>query len=321
VATEHERIRELSRIFASGRGDAGSAGAHGVRIGIGDDAALLEPSAAPCVLTVDAQVEGVHFRRDWMTLQDVGYRALVSAVSDLAAMCASPRGALCSWVLPAQLADAELYAIAEGTAEAARHYQCPIVGGNLARGRELSLTTTAVGAATSSTPTRAAARAGDALFVIGELGMSALGRHALQAGRPELAPESVARFRRPVARVTEALAASALARAAIDVSDGLLQDLEHVAAASDVGFELDVDALPTCSEHAAACQALGLDARALALAGGEDYALLFTAPPDATPSVGVRVGHAVAKRGLVLYDHRGQRVEPPAARGFDHFGG
>ena len=318
MASEHERIRELTRIFASSGAPRGE-----LEVGIGDDAAVLSPSAGAFVLTVlsvDAQVEDVHFRRAWMSMQDIGHRALVSALSDLAAMCARPRGALCAWVLPAALSDAELYAIAEGTAEAARQYGCPVIGGNLARGRELSLTTTVLGEAAARTPTRDAARLGDALFVIGELGMSALGQHALAASRPELAPLSVARFRRPVARVTEGLSIAAGVRAAIDVSDGLLQDLAHVAAASGVGFELDVDALPTSAEHAHAAARLGLDARALALAGGEDYALLFTAPPGTTPSHGVRIGAAVAAPGIVLRDRSGAPVQAPEAAGFDHFG-
>ena len=113
MATEHERIRELTRIFAHGTRD-------GVRIGIGDDAAVLEASAADGVLSVDVQVEDVHFRREWLTLEDIGHRALSSALSDLAAMCARPRAALCAWILPPSLGDAELYAIADGTAEAAR---------------------------------------------------------------------------------------------------------------------------------------------------------------------------------------------------------
>lgn len=317
MATEHERIRELTRIFASTRreGDARS-----IRLGIGDDATVLEPSSGACVLSVDAQVQDVHFRRDWMTLEDIGYRALVSAVSDLGAMCARPRAALCAWVLPPELTDAELYAIAAGAAQAARHYACPVVGGNLAGGRELSLTTTVVGDATGPIPTRDAARADDTLYVVGELGMSALGRHSLQAGRAELAPRSVERFRRPVARVAEGLAVCGIARAAIDVSDGLLQDLAHLATASGVGFEIDVDALPSCAEHRAGCAALGLDALELVLAGGEDYALLFTTPADATPSHGTRIGRAVATRGIALRDRDGARVEPPRTRGFDHFG-
>lgn len=313
MASEHERIRELTRIFADG--------ARGVRIGIGDDAAVLEASSAASVLSVDAQVEDVHFRREWLAPEDIGHRALVSAVSDLAAMCARPRAALCSWILPPALTDRELYAIAAGTAEAARLYACPVIGGNLARGRELSLTTTVVGEAVGPTPTRGGAREGDELFVIGELGMSALGRHALEAGRPELAADSVARFRRPVARVREGLAVAGLARAAIDVSDGLLQDLAHVGAASAVGFELVVDALPTCAEHAAGAAALGLDALELVLAGGEDYALLFTVAPDAPrPSHGVRIGRVVAAPGIMLRDRTGARVEAPSKRGFDHFG-
>jgi thiamine-monophosphate kinase len=141
----------------------------------------------------------------------------------------------------------------------------------------------------------------------------------LDAGRPELAPLSVARFRRPVARVAEGLAIGGVARAVIDVSDGLLQDLAHVADAANMGFELDVDALPLSPEHVAGAARLGLDARELALTGGEDYALLYTAPRESEPSHGVRVGRAVASPGIALCDRTGARVPAPASRGFDHF--
>jgi thiamine monophosphate kinase len=97
VTSEHERIAELTRIFASGRVADGDVADSEIRVGIGDDAAVLSASGAASVLSVDAQVDDVHFRRAWMSMQDIGHRALASALSDLAAMCARPRAALCAW--------------------------------------------------------------------------------------------------------------------------------------------------------------------------------------------------------------------------------
>ena len=160
----------------------------------------------------------------------------------------------------------------------------------------------------------------------GTLGASALGLHALRAGRAASVPGCVERFLRPTARVREGQALAGLATAAIDVSDGLLQDLGHVAEASGIGFELDLSRLPLHPELATGCVALGLDPIALALAGGEDYELLFVCPEalvaraEALAGAGaVRIGRAVQEPGIRLRDARGRLVTPPARMGFDHF--
>jgi thiamine-monophosphate kinase len=275
MAGEFERIAEIRRRLASASAD--------IELGIGDDAALLRASPRAQALSVDTQVEGVHFSRAYSSLADIGYRALAAAVSDLGAMGARPRAALSAWIVPETCADAELYAIADGIAEAARDFGCPVAGGNLAAGRELSITTTVIGDAPERALTRAGARPGHTLFVTGALGASALGLAALQAGRADLAPDCVARYRRPRARVCEGLALVGIASAAIDVSDGLLQDLDHLATASGVGFEIELAQLPLHPELVAGCRALGCEAEALALTGGEDYELLFTAAQDSAP--------------------------------------
>jgi thiamine-monophosphate kinase len=315
---EFERIAEIRR-----RMGVGAAAASEVLLGIGDDAAVLAPSTGAQVLSVDAQVDGVHFRQDLLAPEDIGARALSAALSDLAAMGARPRAGLLALVVPAELGDEVVYAIADGMGNAAGRYGCPIVGGNLARGAQLSLTTTVVGEQAGSLLTRAGTRPGDALYVAGELGSAALGLRALLAGQGERVPRSVAAWRRPEAllAIGRALASAQPAvSATIDVSDGFLQDLSHLAQASGVGFEVELAQLPLGPELAAQAQAFGCDAQALALAGGEDYALLFTAPPDAAGLPGTRVGHACAQPGIRLLDERGQVVPPPITLGFDHFG-
>jgi thiamine-monophosphate kinase len=308
---EFQRIAEISRRLAVSSGD--------VLIGIGDDAAVLSPSPGRQVLSVDAQVEGVHFSRDLLQAHDVGYRALVAALSDLAAMGARPRAALVAFILPTEMPESELYSIVDGIAEAQREYGCPVVGGNLAAGPSLSITTTVIGSAAGAVSMRSGCRVGDGLFVCGELGSAAVGLAALQARRPELAPHCVAHWRRPIARIADGLALRAVVSSMIDLSDGLLQDAQHVCEASGVGFDIEFEQLPLHSELRLAASALGLDPNTLAVAGGEDYALLFTAPSGLTPAFGRRIGTATAGPGLRLLDATGQAMPLPSRAGFDHF--
>lgn len=311
MSDEFERIEQIRRrlVFASAD----------VQLGIGDDAALLAPSARAQAVSVDAQVDGVHFRRDLLAPADIGFRALATALSDLAAMGARPRAAFVALVTPPGLPESELYAIADGFAQAQRAFSCAVAGGNLASGGELSITTTVIGDAPDSPLTRSGARPGDALYVTGELGGAALGLAALCAGREQLAPASVARWRRPSARIEQGGALAWIATAAIDVSDGLLQDLAHLEQAGGVGFELQLPSLPLGAELARACAALVLDPHALALAGGEDYELLFTLPAATKPPFGTRIGTATSARGIRILDASGRPVNPPARPGFDHF--
>jgi thiamine-monophosphate kinase len=308
---EFERIAEIKRRLAAASAD--------VTLGIGDDAAVLAPSTRAQVWSVDAQVEGVHFRRDLLSLQDVGYRALAAALSDLAAMAARPRAALLSLCLPKSLRDADLFAIIDGVAQAQREYACLVSGGNLAAGGELSITTSVLGEALGAPLTRGGVRAGDALFVTGELGGAALGLQLLQHGDGRKAPGCVERWRRPRARIAEGLQLAGVASAAIDVSDGLLQDLTHLATASGVGFELEAARLPLHPELLALAPVLELEPVAVGLCSGEDYELLFSAAPSATPSLGTRIGRAVERPGIRVLDAHGREIPVPDAAGFDHF--
>jgi thiamine-monophosphate kinase len=315
MADEFERIAELQRRFAC---DAAQ-----VALGIGDDAALLR-TTADSVLSVDSCVEGVHFERELLDFHTLGRRALEAALSDLAAMGARPRACLCALILPTDLADAELYALADGYAEAAREAGAPVIGGNLARGRELSITSTVLGDAGPRTLTRGGARPGDTLFVTGELGAAALGLALLKAGRPELGPAFVTRWRAPRARLAEGQLLAPHASAAIDVSDGLLQDLEHLCRASGVGAELWAERLPLLPGHHEVAAALGLDGLSLALSGGEDYELIFTqAAPQAPAGVAATAIGGIVDLGVRVLDVLDAQGRPIAIgqRGFRHFGG
>jgi thiamine-monophosphate kinase len=307
-----------------------------VLLGIGDDAAVLAPSAEPLVWTVDAAVEGVHFRRDLLSFADLGYRATMAAASDLGAMGARPLGLLAALVLPPALDDAELAELARGQREAADALGAAILGGNLARGAELSITTTALG--TAARPLgRAGARPGDAIWMAGPVGLAAAGLAVLLRGVTDegalsaAARAAITAWRRPRARIAEGLRAVAIANAAIDVSDGLAQDVGHLARASGVRAILDAAALVGPELQAAAAE-LGRDPLDLALSGGEDYALVVVlAPGDALEGF-TRIGE-IAPRGEgpvtgepavggadVSLRHPNGSVTSLVERGFDHFG-
>lgn len=314
-SSEFERIARIERLL--GRTSRGKASA--LEVGIGDDAAVLR-LAQRTVWTVDAQVQGVHFDRRWLTLEDIGYRSFQAAVSDLAAMGARPIAALSSLAFPASLRDAELEAVVRGQAEAARECTCPIVGGNLSRATELSLTTSVLGSVDAPL-LRSGARVGNQLWLIGEVGMAALGLRALMRGErktPAVAA-CVQRWRRPRALLREGRALLQRATAAIDVSDGLAGDARHLAKASRVRLVFDAVALEASfsGELTAAAAKLGLSPLDAALAGGEDYALLACGDAARRPAFARAVGRVESGRAGVWLDVRGRRQALSGS--FDHF--
>ncbi|HEX3345078.1 MAG TPA: thiamine-phosphate kinase [Polyangiaceae bacterium] len=288
----------------------------GIDVGIGDDAAVLSPPPGKLVWTIDEQVEGVHFRRDLASWHDVGWRSFAAAASDLAAMGATPWCALAALVLPADVDDAALAALAGGQKDAAAAVGAPLVGGNLARGPALSIATTLLGSCEAPVERRGA-RVGDGLWLAGRVGLAAAGLRALDAGRggdPRLA-SAVAAWRTPQALIAAGLAMGGAAHAGVDVSDGLARDAGHLGEASGVQLLLDEAALLEDAALLEAAQALGADPLDLALHGGEDYALVAATP---RPIAGFRrIGEVRAGTGLVLRTGAGERPLEP--RGFDHF--
>jgi thiamine-monophosphate kinase len=235
--------------------------------GIGDDAAVLEcPAGEKIVVSTDSSVENVHFRRANISPADIGYRAAAAALSDLAAMAAKPLGLVFALILPARLRDAA-NEIADGVGAAVGDSSCPIVGGNISSGEELSITTTVIGSS-ERILFRSGARPGDSIYVTGSLGGAAAAVAAWAASQ-EPAPECRERFVHPTPRIPEALwLASRGATSAIDLSDGLSTDAWHVADASNASLVIDVSKIPVT-------KGATLDD---ALSGGEDYELLVTAP-------------------------------------------
>lgn len=295
-----------------------------VLVGIGDDAAVLAPSSDSSVLTVDVAVDGVHFRRELASWHDIGRRAFVAAVSDLAAMGASPRAALLSLILPGDLDDDAVVELVEGVGAASREHGCPVVGGNLSSGAQLSITTTAVGGVDGEPLRRDGAREGDGIYVSGTIGDAGLGLALLERGRGDEEDDDVQRFverwRRPSAALQLGRRLRGQATAAIDLSDGVLQDLGHVCEASGVGAEIDATLLPLAPGFARLCTELGLDPLEVALGSGDDYRLLFTGPASAlSKGLGTRIGRITAERGEArVLDAEGRAVEI-RRRGWQHF--
>jgi thiamine-monophosphate kinase len=266
------------------------------------------------VWTVDEQVEGTHFDFDLLGPEDLGWRSVMAAASDLAAMGAMPWCALGSVVVPKSFSEESFEAIVRGQRAACDALCAGMVGGNLARGDRVSVTTTWLGT-TESALLRSGARVGDRVWLAGPVGLASAGLSALTRGVP--VPEAaLVAWRRPLARIEDGQRAAAHGTAAIDVSDGLGGDLGHVALASQVKIVLDQSQLLATLHPAllVAARALDREPLDLALDGGEDYAIVCTSsePIEGFSAIGeVREGE-----GVWLHDGADERR---LGAGYDHF--
>lgn len=270
--------------------------------GPGDDCAVVGRE----VVTTDAVVENVHFTRAF-SFEDIGHKALAVNLSDVASMGAKPSWFTVALALPDDVSARDVGALARGMAKLARVHDAKLVGGNVTRARELSITITAAGALARRPLLRSGARAGDALYVSGPLGDAA-------GGLRFDAPSLVRAQRRPAPHVAFGRFASRFASAGIDVSDGLAQDLRQLCDASSVGAHLYGDELPISR---ALRSAAGADAVRLALTGGEDYVLLVSVP-RAKQAGFERAAHAArlaAHRVGVITEGRGVRLDGRPLRG------
>jgi thiamine-monophosphate kinase len=298
-------------------------------LGIGDDAAVWQPSRSHrSVVTSDMLVEGVHFTRELMTLEDAGWRAMTANASDVAAMGARPVLATVALGLPETAGDDDVRALYRGIAGSARAAGLEVVGGDLSRAPVLTIAIAAVGEVrASNVKTRAGGRPGAVLAVTGALGAARAGLDAakrpgaLERGAEEAALQA---FRRPPARVAEGrfLAASANVQAMMDLSDGLSTDLDRLCAACGCGAVLE--SVPAAEAARAAAALTGSDPERYALAGGEDFELLVAVAPRAFGHLAarfrarfgrelLRVGRLRAQTGIEL---RGAPVE---RSGWEHF--
>jgi len=285
-----------------------------VKVGPGDDAAVLEPErGAYDVLTTDAVVEGIHFDRAFVPLDAVGHRALAVNLSDLAAMGARPRAALLSLVLPGSLDVDAIDRLLDGLLPLAAAHGVTVVGGNVTRtAGPLVIDVTAIGSVKPrKVLTRAGARPGDEVYVTGSLGAAAVGLQMLRDDRPagvvnreaadltrsalhddpgmqrsaglvSPADECIERYLRPVPRVRVGglLGRNRAATSCMDLSDGLADAVRQIAEASGVGMRIDAESLPIAAGVGEWHAARGGDPLETAMTGGDDYELLFTVRPS-----------------------------------------
>ena len=325
---------ELALIEQIRRGSRGRF--RGLALGIGDDCAILRPAAGDEVLvTTDLSLEGRHFRRDLHPAVSVGHRCLARGLSDLAAMGAVPMAAFLSLALPREMLATSwgrrwVEGFFRGLRELGDRYRCPLAGGDTAEapaGLVLADITLVGTAPAGKALRRRGGRAGDALYCTGRLGgaaaelerMLARGKMVRLGGsgeHPQLFPQ-------PRLAVGVALRRRGIAAACIDLSDGLSTDLGHLCAESGVSAEVEESALPV---HPLAARLGGARALELALNGGEDYELLFSAGADVKVPRSVagvaitRIGRLARGRGVTLIrvDERREVLRP---RGWEHFRG
>lgn len=325
-------------------------------IGPGDDAAVLAPPTAPMVVTTDVLVQDRHFRLDWGTGADVGWRAAMQNLADVAAMGAEPTSIVVALVLPAEVPVAWVEDLSDGLAQACAPHQVGVVGGDLTSGRQICIAVTAHGVMADGEPVlRSGAQPGDVVALSGTLGRSAAGAALLAAGHRQPA-DLIETFLRPTPPLHDGpVALRAGAHGLMDVSDGLVLDAGRMAQASGVVIDLDpvalaadVAALRSAADVLTARVAEGAvpgadtdaepgagadaDARNWVLGGGEDHALLATfpgtagereaAPSSALPGHYRRIGHVLpVPPGQQPGVRWGGRQVPSGVSGWDHFSG
>ncbi len=293
---EFDRVRDI----AAALGDAAGP--------IGDDTATIPTGVGTLVVSTDVSVEGVHFRREWLSPEEIGWRATMAAMSDLAAAASLPAGAVVALTIPPDASDHDSVAVMRGVGNAARASDTKVLGGDLSTGPVWSIAVTVFGYA-ERLMSRRGAMPGDDVWVTGGLGRAHAALATWQAG---CTPAAAVRegFARPVAQIAAGIwLARHGATAMIDLSDGVGGDAEHVAAASGARLEIDIDALPLGTGVVVAAGCNGADASLYAAAGGEDYELLVTLSPDfagqdaCQREIGVqltRVGRVVEGTGAVI---------------------
>jgi thiamine-monophosphate kinase len=304
----------------------------GVWLGIGDDAAWVEIPSSSCLVTADLLLEGVHFDLDWTSLFDLGYKSLAVNLSDIAAMGGVPSYVVLSLGIPTNYRTEEIDEFYRGIHNLARKSGVSLVGGDISVAGSLIISVCLLGHAPYHPIARHGAKVGDDIYVTGTLGDAAMALEFLRSNSPALRHPAAAfllkRHHHPTPRCATGLllARHKLAAAMIDVSDGLLQDLGHICRASDIGAVIWEDSLPLShSYHMLA----GEGSSRWALAGGEDYELLFCARRRRRAEVRALmmeadvpmtlIGECVEHRqGITVLDRNGKKVTPPT-KGYDHF--
>lgn len=309
---EFDRIRGIAQVL-------GKQGA-----GIGDDCGLVREGDEFFAFSTDVSVEQVHFRTDWITLEEVGWRATAAALSDLAADGAIPAGVLAAVIVPGSAGESDLMELMAGVRGAAEFANAAVLGGDLSSGPVWSIAMTVVGR-TRAPISRAGAEPGDRVWVTGPLGGA---RAAVEAWRRGEDPPPGARscYAHPKPRIEAGRwLARHGARAMIDISDGLAGDAGHLAAASEVALDIDLGALPIHPDVPTAARRRGTPAPQFAAEGGEDFELLVSLPArfDAAALFAAECGSTLTPIGVVQ-EGNGARFRQDARQiplgSFNHFG-
>ena len=296
-------------------------------IGIGDDAAAWKSDASIQLATVDSFIQDIHFPPGVASWQELGWKALAVNLSDIAAMGGTPRYALVSLALPANTEVDDVTALYTGMLELAREYGVAIIGGDTSRAPIVAITITILGSSRKKQLlTRSTARPGEIVAVTGYLGAAAAGLEMLTK-KLKFEPQSTACFRaaflHPHPRIAEGrLLVEQGVKTAIDISDGLIADLNQICKASQVGARIEADRVPVEPLVKAGFSEKSLE---LALSGGEDYELLFTAGAEVIDRVKrtascpiTAIGETTAGKGVTIVDRRGNPIHVGKA-GWEHF--
>ena len=327
------KLKDLGEFGFIERIKKGVSGKRGVRLGIGDDCAVLElPEGHVLLTTTDMLVEDIHFRQQWTDLKSLGRKSVSVNVSDVAAMGGKPHHLYLSLGFPADFPLEGLDSFVAGFLEACEHYDVTLVGGDTCSSPGPFVISVTVEGSVAETDyvARQGARPGDSIYVSGTLGDSAMALQLLSNGRnPD--PFLLDRHINPCARTIlgATLAAEHIPTAMIDLSDGLLADLGHILESSSTGALVEEELLPLSSPFRVE-YGTSLKLIQLALAGGEDYELLFTVPPEkegVLPRISKTTGLPLTRVGviteekmkLVVRDSEG-RLYTPSRGGFNHFG-
>jgi len=299
-----------------------------VVIGPGDDCAVVRVDGRRLLLTTDLLIEKVHFRRDWMTAREIGFKAMRVNLSDIAAMGGRPLYALISLGLPKSSPVSFARNLFRGLRDAAEEAGCSIVGGDTDASDRVIINVALIGEAEKIFLTRHGARAGDDLYVTGTLGGSALGLKALQKKRRKGFEPFIRNHVTPPLRIKVGQFLTRLrgVHALIDLSDGLAGDLRHVLDQSGVGAMVEIERIPVpkgFAEFARRARALKIHPVDVALAGGEDYELLFAASPRVKMAGKIhgvpitKIGRITRKTDLRFISSKGRILS--RGRGYRHF--
>ncbi len=304
-----------------------------VYLGIGDDAAAVKINPENLLLaTTDSQVEGVHFLKELISPMDLGRKSLAVAVSDIGAMGGVPKFFLSSLGFSKEEDECFLKEMIDGFEKGAEEFKVALIGGNLSASDKLFLDITVLGEVEPDIMVnRSGARSGDIIYVSGTVGDSALGLRMLKIGmRSEKEGFLISRHISPQPRLAlgRELAQKRLPTSMIDISDGLILDLEHITVENGLGAEIYIDQIPLSPEYGARILDFTQDTYQLALSGGEDYELLFTSPEETREEI-IRVsrrlnvkiteiGRVTDKLPIRVIDSDGREIKV-RQRGFIHF--